>query len=140
MHFLKNIVYHNGTISMIDFEYSTVDDKPSFLENRICYKRSHRGDMNEYVDSVQKSLMTKGWEKMQSRMCGPDFKPDDPSSHKKHGGFMHDLGKAATEAYLGGSRKIWQNVSDFQIFDHDSKMAQINSKFVIVNEILFKIH
>ena len=69
---------------------------------------------------------------------GPNFKPDDPSAHKKHGGFMHDLGKAATEAYLGGSRKIWQNVPDFQIFD--SKIAQINSKFVIVNEILFKIH
>ena len=26
-----------GTISLIDFEYSTVDDKPEFLKDRICF-------------------------------------------------------------------------------------------------------
>ena len=49
MHFLKNIVYHNGTISMIDFEYSTVDDKPSFLENRICYKRGGKNSPGKFL-------------------------------------------------------------------------------------------
>lgn len=57
MHFLKNIVMDkNGTISMIDFEYSTVDDKPEFLKDRICYKRSHKGDMKEYLTSIAASL------------------------------------------------------------------------------------